>query len=305
MKVKGYIFAALAAASYGTNPAFAVPLYGQGMNPTSVLLMRYLFSLPVLLVILLLRGRRLSLNRNEIAPVATLGLLMGLSSLGLFESYKYMNVGIASTLLFMYPVMVALLMSFFYHERFRITTGLCLVVMAVGLAMLVHNGDDNSFSLIGLLFVFLSSITYAIYLVMTNVSRKIRKIPTVKLLFYQLLVGSWVFLFLLAAGQPLTIPSEGSGWLYLMALALLPTVMSLYCTTAAIQRIGSTPTAIFGALEPVTAVILSVTVLGQALSVNDIVGGILIVIATTMVIASDSIDSILLRMRKLFPSKKK
>lgn len=302
MKLKGYAFAALAAATYGTNPAFAVPLYSQDMNPTSVLLMRYLFSLPILLVIIVMRGQNLTLKRNEITPVATLGVLMGLSSLGLFESYKYMNAGIASTLLFMYPVMVALLMTFFYHERFKITTGLCLVVMAFGLIMLIHSDSENPFSLTGFLLVFLSSLTYAIYLVMTNVSSRIKNIPTVKLLFYQLLIGSSVFLFMLMAGEPLSFPAKPSGWLNVSALALLPTVMSLYCTTAAIHRIGSTPTAIFGALEPVTAVVLSVLVLGQSMNANDIIGGILIVIATTMVVASDPIDNALLRMRKLFPS---
>ena len=159
MKFKGYLFAALAAATYGTNPAFAVPLYGDGMNPTSVLLMRYLLSLPILLVIILARGQNLRLKKNEIAPVAILGVLMGLSSLGLFESYKYMNAGIASTLLFMYPVMVALLMTFFYHERFRLTTGICLVIMAGGLILLMHTDGQSSISLIGFLMVFLSSLT--------------------------------------------------------------------------------------------------------------------------------------------------
>lgn len=304
MRLKGYLLAALAACTYGTNPAFAVPLYSQGMNPTSVLLLRYLFSLPILLVIIFLRGQSLSLKRDEVAPVAVLGILMGLSSLGLFESYKYMNAGVASTLLFMYPVMVALLMTFFYHERFRITTGLCLVIMAVGLVMLVHTDGETPFSLVGFLFVFLSSITYAIYLVMTNVSHKIKSIPTVKLLFYQLLIGSGVFVFMLVAGEPLTLPTGPSGWLGISALALLPTVMSLYCTTSAVHCIGSTPTAIFGALEPVTAVVLSVVVLGQQMDVNDIIGGILIIVATTMVVASDSIDSVLLRMRKMFPPRR-
>jgi len=304
MKLKGYILAALAAASYGTNPAFAVPLYAQGMNPTSVLVMRYLCSLPILLLIIFARGQNLKLNRAEIVPVATLGILMGLSSLGLFESYKYMNAGIASTLLFMYPVMVALLMTFFYHEQFKVTTGLCLAIMAIGLIKLTNSEGDGSISLVGFLLVFLSSITYAIYIVLTNISHKIKSIPTVKLLFYQLLIGSVVFLFMLMVGEPLTIPAKTTGWINISALALIPTVMSLYCTTAAIHRIGSTPTAIFGALEPVTAVVLSVIILGQSMTMDEIIGGGLILAATTLVIASDPIDSALLRMKKMFPSRR-
>ncbi len=304
MKLKGYILAALAAATYGTNPAFAVPLYGDGMNPTSVLLFRYLLSLPILLLIILGRGWNLKLNRRELAPVVILGVLMGLSSLGLFESYKYMNAGVASTLLFMYPVMVALLMTFFYHERFRITTGICLAIMTAGLLLIVRTdgGDaEGGVSLVGFLLVFLSSLTYAVYLVMTNVSTKIKGIPTVKLLFYQLLAGSSVFIFMLVAGEPLTLPGGLNGWTDVTALALLPTVMSLYCTTAAIHCIGSTPTAIFGALEPVTAVVLSVVLLHQPMSTNEILGGLLIIIATSLVVASDPVDHALLRMRRLFP----
>lgn len=304
MKTKGYILAAIAAASYGTNPAFAVPLYADGMNPTSVLLLRYLASLPILLIMMLWRGQSLRLNKRELWPVMMLGVLMGVSSLGLFEAYEYMNAGVASTLLFMYPVIVAVLMSFFFHERFRITTGLCLVVMGAGLVLLMKGGDGGDFSLIGFLLVFLSSLTYALYLVMTNVSKVIKGIPTLKLMFYQLLSGSTVFIVMLLSGQSFTLPDGGYGWFNVMALAILPTALSLSCTTVAIHCIGSTATAIFGALEPVTAVILSVMVLGQPLTTVEILGGLLIVVATTMVIAADSIDHTLLRMRKMFPRKR-
>lgn len=305
MKLKGYLLAALAAATYGTNPAFAVPLYDMGMNPTSVLLLRYMFGLPILLLMMWWRGIDMKLQRKAVVPVATLGILMGLSSLGLFESYKYMNSGLASTLLFIYPVMVAVLMSFFFHERFRITTGICLVVMAAGLVLLLRTDGGITVSGMGCLLVFVSSLTYAFYIVMTNVSKTIQAVPTLKLLFYQLLIGSSVFWFMLAIGEPFTFPPQPSAWLNVLALAVLPTVVSLSCTTIAIHCIGPTPTAIFGALEPVTAVVLSVFVLGQGLTGREILGGLLIVAATTMVVAADPIDSVLLRMRKMFPSRRR
>lgn len=300
-KVKGYLFAAVAAASYGTNPAFAIPLYREGMNPTSVLLFRYLLSLPIIVAMMYWRGQTLKLHRNEIMPVALLGIFMAISSLTLFESYKYMNAGVASTLLFMYPVMVAVMMSFFFHEKFRLTTGICLVVMGVGLLMLMRADADNAFSLIGFLLVFISSLTYAIYLVMTNVSKKVKSIPTLKLLFYQLLIGSSVFVAMLFVGEPFIVPSGWGSWINVSALAIIPTALSLGCTTMAIHSIGSTPTAIFGALEPVTAVVLSILFLGQPLAANEIIGGLLILLATTIVIAADPVDKTLLRMRKMFP----
>ncbi|MDE7190534.1 MAG: DMT family transporter, partial [Muribaculaceae bacterium] len=102
-------------------------------------------------------------------------------------------------------------------------------------------------------------------------------------------------------GYEVILPAIPTGWLNLLALALIPTVLSLGCTTRAIQLIGSTPTAIFGALEPVSAVILSITLLGQSITARDILGGLLIIVATTIVIADKSVDKAILHVRKMFP----
>ncbi len=300
-KAKGYALAALAAAAYGTNPAFAVPLYGHGMNAVSVLLFRYLLGIPILAVIMAVRGKSFALKKDEIVPTMILGVLMALSSLTLFESYNFMNSGVASTLLFVYPVMVAVMMIMFFHEKFSISTVICLVVMGAGLMLLMKPQGDATLSLFGCLLVMLSALTYALYIVMVNVSKSVKNIPTTKLLFYVLAWGSLVYVGMIACGSELTIPSENWGWLNLLALAVIPTVISLGCTTRAIQLIGSTPTAILGALEPVSAVILSVLVLGQPITVQDIVGGGLIVIATTIVICAGPVDKAILRMRKMFP----
>lgn len=300
-EIKGYLLAALAAAAYGTNPAFAVPLYADGMNPNSVLLFRYVMGLPILAVILVVRRTGFRLAKDEVGPTAILGILMSLSSLGLFESYKYMNSGVASTLLFVYPVMVAVMMIFFFHEKFRMTVALCLLIMAAGLMLLMKPSGGETLSAFGCLLVMLSALTYALYIVFVNVSKTIKEIPTTKLLFYVLVWGCLVFLIMIPMGHSLTMPTAASGWLNLTALAVIPTVFSLACTTRAIQLIGSTPTAILGALEPVSAVVLSVAVLGQAITMREIAGGLLIVLATTIVIGDKTVDKLILHVRKMFP----
>lgn len=300
-ETKGYLLAALAAAAYGTNPAFAVPLYADGMNPNSVLLFRYVMGLPILALILVVRRTGFRLAKDEVGPTAILGILMSLSSLGLFESYKYMNSGVASTLLFVYPVMVAVMMIFFFHEKFRMTVALCLLIMAAGLMLLMKPSGGETLSAFGCLLVMLSALTYALYIVFVNVSKTIKEIPTTKLLFYVLAWGCLVFLVMIPMGHSLTMPPAASGWLNLTALAVIPTVFSLACTTRAIQLIGSTPTAILGALEPVSAVVLSVAVLGQAITMREIAGGLLIVLATTIVIGDKTVDKLILHVRKMFP----
>lgn len=298
--LKGYLLAAVAAAAYGTNPAFAVPLYEQGMNPNSVLLFRYILGLPVLALIMLSRRISFGLRKDELGPIALLGILMALSSLTLFESYKYMNSGIASTLLFIYPVLVAVMMVFFFHEKLRIAIILCLIIMGIGLVLLMKPQGDVNISLTGVLLVALSALTYALYIVFTNVSGTISRIPTTKLLFYVLGWGSMFYIVLIPTGMDFTPPVSGGSWGAVVALALIPTVISLACTTRAIHLIGSTPTAIFGALEPVTAVVLSVFFLDQTITAREIAGGFLIVLATIIVIADKPVDRFILHVRRMF-----
>ena len=299
--IKGYALAAFAAAAYGTNPAFAVPLYVDGMNPNSVLLFRYLFGAAMLIPLMFMRGLTFRLTKEQLAPVAVLGVLMAFSSLALFESYRYMNSGIASTLLFVYPVLVAILMTFVFHEKFKTTFGICLIIMAIGLILLMKPTDGSSISLIGTVLVMISALTYALYIILVNVSKVIKGIPTTKLMLYLLAIGSLVFVCFMPFGSPLTLPSQPTGWLNLVALGLIPTVISLACTTVAIQLIGSTPTAILGALEPVSAVALSVLVLGQTITPRDMLGAALIVIATSLVVADSSVEKVILHVRKMFP----
>lgn len=304
-KIKGYLLAAIAAAAYGTNPIFAVPLYEEGMNPTSVLLFRYVLSVPI--VALILAGRHISfrLRKEEIGPVAILGLFMALSSLGLFASYEYLNAGIASTLLFVYPIMVAVMMIFFFHEKFKITVAVCLIIMSAGLMLLMKPQGGGSISLTGVLLVVLSSLTYALYIVMVNVSKAIRAIPTTKLLFYTLVWGCLLFITMILVKDPLTLPTNTWNWWNLLALAVLPTVLSLFCTTRAIQIIGSTPTAILGALEPVTAVALSWLILGQTVTTREMAGGFLIIMATSIVVGDNSVKKAILHIKKMFPKRKR
>ncbi len=299
-KLKGYLLAIISAATYGTNPAFAIPLYNDGINTNTVLLFRYLLALPVLAIMLKLRGHSLALRRNEVVILFILGIAIGLSSLGLFESYLYMNSGLASTLLFVYPVMVAIAMIIFFGEKFRIITAVSLIVMLAGMLLLMHDESGFSINVKGFILVMISSATYAVYLIVVNVNKTAASIPTLKLTFYSLLFGSTVFLLNLVR-TPLTMPYEPGQWLNLMALSLLPTIVSFVCATAAIQIIGSTSTAILGALEPVTAVILSVVILHQTLTPRELTGALLILIATTLIVGGDSIPAILLRVRRLFP----
>jgi len=299
-KTKGYILGTIAAATYGMNPLFALPLYKAGMNPESVLFFRYMLAIPILAVMIKARGRSFKINRKETMTLIVMGLLVAISSLTLFQSYNYMEAGIASTILFVYPIMVALIMSLVFKEKLTMMTGLCLLLALGGISMLYKGGDGTTLSLTGTLLALASALTYAIYIVGIN-QTVLKSTATLTVTFYVLVFGVTLFIIRLLTGTALTTPDKWYLWLNVLALSVFPTAISFLCTTSAIQYIGSTPTAILGALEPVTAIIFGITIFGERMTLRESIGIVMILIAVTLVIAGGSISIHLLRFRKMFP----
>lgn len=300
IKAKGYIYGAIAAATYGMNPLFALPLYENGMNANSVLFFRYLFAIPILVIMIKSRGRNFTIHRADLLPLSVMGLLVAISSLALFLSYNYMDAGVASTILFVYPIMVAVIMALFFKEKITWLTIICILMALGGIAMLYEGENGVTLDPIGILFVMISSLSYAIYIVGINQTR-LKNMATVKVTFYILTFGLSVFMIMFLMGSELIVPSKWFLWGNIVALALFPTAISFVSTTKAIQYIGSTPTAILGALEPVTAVIFGVTIFGESFTPKLATGIVMIIFSVTLIIAKGNITTQMLRFRKLFP----
>lgn len=299
-KTKGYLLGAVAAATYGMNPLFALPLYQAGLSTDSVLFYRYILAIPMLAGLILWRGRSFRIRAKEILPLTMAGILMALSSITLFSSYNYMEAGVASTLLFIYPILVALIMAIFFHEKITLETVICILLALGGIGLLYQNADGSVLNTTGVLLVLASALSYAIYIVSVNQS-VLREVSTVRLTFYCLVVGSLIFLARLDFGQELQAIPRWYFWGNVLALAAFPTVISFLCTTQATHYIGPTPTAILGALEPVTAVIFGVTVFGESLTPRLILGMLLIILAVTLIVTGGRFSQTLIRFRKLFP----
>ena len=302
IKAKGYAIGAIAAATYGTNPIFAIPLYNDGMDANSVLFFRYILAIPIVALMMKMRGRGFALRKKEIMPVIVMGFVMGMSSLALFESYNYMGAGIASTMLFVYPILVAIIMAIVFHERLGFLGILCIFLAVGGIFMLYNTGEGTTLNITGVMFVILSASSYAVYLVYVNHSL-LKEMATLKLTFYVLIFGLLIFFAMSKGGSELAVPSRWYMWLNLLGLAVLPTAISFYCTTQAIMYIGSTPTAILGALEPLTAVALGIVLLQEPITPRIITGMIMIIAGVSMIIAGSKLPVMLIRIRKMFPKR--
>ena len=299
-KFYGYLLGALAAASYGTNPLFALPLMHAGLNAGSVLFLRYCFAIPMLAIMMAFRGRGFGMRRGQWLPVIFMGVLMGYSSLSLYIAYNYIGASIASTMLFVYPILVTVIMSLVYHEKASRGTILCIAVATLGIMLLYHGDGGETLSTRGVIIVFSSAIAYAIYLVGCN-RPKLNVIPTLKLTFYVIVFGMLVFIPFFDIHSFAILNSQPKLWLSAFGLAFFPTAVSLLATSAAIVRVGSTPVAILGALEPVTAVVIAVSIFGEPLTFRLTLGMTLVIIAVTLIISGGAVEHSMMRVRKMFP----
>lgn len=286
-KLKGTIYGIIAAVSYGTNPLGALLLYQEGINAHSVLFYRFSLAVALLALLMLVQKKSFAVNRKELAVLVSLGVLFAVSSLTFFTSFHYMDAGISATMLFVYPVMVAVIMAVFFKERLTAVTVLSIALSLTGIALL-YKGGGETLSTLGVALVMVSSLTYALYIVVVN--RSFLLMSSVKLTFYVLLscmvcIAAHSFL---DSGTHLQLLTTPAMWLHALMLALVPTVISLVLMVMAVHAIGSTPTAILGALEPLTAVLIGISVFGERLTPRLAIGITLIVIAVLLIIAGKS-----------------
>ena len=287
-KTKGFILGAIAAASYGMNPLFTLPLYSAGMSVDTVLFYRYSLAVIVLGIMMKFQKQSFAIKRVDVLPLCIMGLLFAFSSLFLFMSYNYMDAGIASTILFVYPVLVAIIMAVVFKEKVSPITMFSIALAFVGISMLCKSPGGQTLSLVGITFVFLSSLSYAIYIVGVNRS-SLKDMPIAKLTFYVLLFGLSVYVVRLQFCTELQVIPTPMLWINAVSLAVFPTVISLVTMTKAIHYIGSTPTAILGALEPVTALFFGVLVFGEQLTPRIILGILMVITAVTLIIGGKSL----------------
>ena len=280
---KGTACGVLAAVTYGTNPLGAKFIYQDGGNANSVLFYRFALAAVLLAACLLFKNETFRISLRELGITFVLGVLFAASSLTYYLSFLHMDAGVASTLLFVYPVAVAAIMAVFFHEKISIEKIASFAVAFAGVALLCGGNGDGALSATGISLVMISSLTYAIYIVVVN--RAKLNLSPMKLTFFALVFcAGTIAVSSLFDGNPLQLFGKPAMWGFALMLALVPTVFSLVLMTIAVRLIGSTPTAIMGSLEPLTAVLIGVCVFGEALTLRLVAGILLISSAVTLIV---------------------
>ncbi len=288
----GYTAGVITGVTYGLNPLFAVPLIKCGISVDAVLFFRYLLAAVLLGTLLACHHTTLRVSRVQLRWLLLLGLLFSSSSLFLFEAYRYIPSGIATTIIFLYPILVALIMVFLkVYPTWQVW--LSIVVTFVGVLFLCHSDGAQPWPWQGLVLTFCAALVYAIFIVIINRSKAVARVSDSVLTFYVLAVGTVVFsAHMLMQGTSLAVETgkfvaNPVTWLNIVGLAVFPTIISTATLAAATKRIGPTRASVMGVFEPITAVVVGALAFGEPITPYVIIGIVLTIAAIVFMIVSE------------------
>lgn len=283
--VKGFGNAIISAATFGLIPFFTLPVIESGMQNSSILVYRFGFGALVMLALVFFNKMSPTVKKEDLWRIVYLSIIYMVSAMSLIESYKYMSSGIATTLMFSYPVFTSLIMTIFFGEKFSPITGLAIVLAVAGVFFLSGAAETGGVkSAIGLLYAIVSGFTYSCYMVSVNVM-KVRKMGSLKLTFWVLFVGTILLAIysMTTHGsiQPITMPIQ---FFSLMGLAIIPTAVSNLTLIMGIKQVGSTMCAVLGAFEPLTALTVGILVFGEPMTIYIAIGFLMITLSVILLV---------------------
>jgi len=272
-RLAGYLAGFIAGVSYGTNPLFAKPLLESGVPVLVMLFFRYGISAAILALWMLAKREKFAVKGGEMALLAILGLLFACSSLFLFYSYEFIPSGLATTLVYLYPVFVAIIMVFLrFYPSWQ--TWLCIIATFGGILLLSSPSGGASIRLPGILLAIASALSYAFYLVIVNRSKRIKKVSEHTLTLYALLTGAALFAAIrfFQGGSITEGIDNAADWGNLIGLAIVPTMISLLTLAISSRYIGPTKTSVLGVFEPLTAIMIGTLMFGEPLTLKMAIG---------------------------------
>ena len=281
----GYPAGIITGITYGLNPLFAKPLMNAGASTEAILFFRYGIAVILLGAYLLLKKENFRITLKQAGVLLSLGLLYTASSTFLFEAYKYIASGLATTLVFLFPAMVAIIMVFLKVVP-SWPVWLSIAATFAGVMIMTGGAGAEKINPLGVWFSIASAFVYALFIVIINKSKVISSIPNSLLTFYALLTGTFFFIGrCLFSGADLTAGLDGGmAWCNLIGLAVLPTIVSMASLAVATRNIGATKASVLGVFEPITAILVGTLVFGEALTPNIIAGILISIVAVTFMI---------------------
>lgn len=286
--IKGIAYALISSSTFGLIPLFSIPVLASGaMGVPSLLFYRFAFATAAIAVAGLALKRNFKIKPAVLVKISVLGIFYASTSMGLTMSYQYISSGAATTIHFLYPILVTAIMIAFFEEKASRTLIAASVLSIIGVALL-SQGEGGGVEPKGLLLVLMTVVTYATYIVGVNKSG-VESTDPVILTFYVFVASTALFAaYAWGTGGTIEPIKDCTTMWHIVLLALLPTVISDFTLILAIKYVGSTVTAILGSMEPLTAVLVGVFYFSESFSIKTAAGLALVLFAVTMVVRRSS-----------------
>lgn len=286
-RITGVTSAVVSSTTFGLIPLFTISLLAVGVGSPTILCYRFLIAAVAMAIIMFFTRRSFRIAMDQVVVMALLAALYASTAILLLESYKYIPSGIATTIHFLYPLVVTLTMAWLFKEKMSRSIYIAVVLSLIGVALLAWGEHDAGDFRRGVTYALVTVVTYAAYIVGVMRSRAAR-VDSVVLTFYVLAFGALMFMLYALATTGIEAVHRWSSWRDLLMLALICTVLSDFALIMAIKRIGSTRTSILGSMEPLTAVIVGVVYFGERMDTTSVIGLLLVICAVVVVIVQSA-----------------
>ena len=271
----GIIVALAAAAGFALANTSATVAYQGGSNPLTVAAIRFLMPTAALIIWLRLSNVSLALPRRDAIAAAFLGVVTALYTWALLRSFSSIPFALAVLIFYLFPLMAAVIVAGFGWEKFSWKTGAAIVVALAGLALAldVRGGSLNAE---GVALALSAALGLAIVVAVS--SRIFRKGDARPLTLYMAAAASVVLLTLCAVSGDFALPHTTPGWIGFVAAASLYG-FAMIAFFIAITMIGPVRTSLLSYADALISAALGVVVLGQALTMFQIAGIALVILA--------------------------
>ncbi len=282
----GYVAGIVSGITYGMNPLFGVPVINKGLDVNSLLFYRYGVATLLMLVFMLVARKQIRVTWKQFGLMALLGVLFTACSLTLFEAYKYIPSGVATSILYVYPIMVAVIMMFF-RQFPTWQTWVSIVAGVIGAVLLSLKGEGGFIDWRGIALVVASGLSYTLFIVIVNQSKSVKALPNLTLTFYCFMIGTVMLFAMSGFGVDLNPVPDAVSWLNVLGLAVLPTVVATITLAASTKSVGATKTSILGILEPLTAILIGTLVFHEPFTIAVAIGVVLILFAIVFMVVTE------------------
>ncbi|MBQ3137517.1 MAG: EamA family transporter [Clostridia bacterium] len=226
---------------------------------------------------LLVTGQKIPFGKikKEIPLLLASGVAMGINWILLFEAYKYTSVSVATLSYYFAPVIVTAVCPFLFKEKLTGKQILCFVMSTLGLVLITGIGTSGSGKdIVGILFGLGAACFYATVILL---NKFIKNVEGIHRTFMQFISAIIVLLpYVLFTGGFTLGSLDGKGWINLLIIGLIHTGVTYCMYFSSLKELPGQKAAILSYIDPLVAVLISVTVLNEAMTVMQIIGGVLI-----------------------------